>query len=481
MTPNYLRSAMWESVATTPDKDHVTAAVNDFKKSHAPAKLLLTACYDGVDLPGDTCRIMIIDDLPSATGPLERFMWEYLRMSKTLRTTIASRIVQSFGRISRRMSDYGIVFLTGESLVKWLSTPQNQMALPQFLQKQLLLGYQISENINPAEIGNTIDRCLDRDESWISAYENFMDTAVPLAGTRNTSIETELAISEAKFASAMWRRDFVSAAAILTGTLESAQQLSASTQAWHLFWIAAATEIAGDTVTANQLYRRAHGTQINLPAPEPNYEHGTAGIVSSQAKQAALQFVITNTGIVECPARMDQSLASLISGGTPGQIEEAIRNLGILLGLCSTRPDNEEGTGPDNLWIYGDTALCFDAKTDKLPTSLYRKSDEIGQMADHKQWVLDNTDVNDIIPIFVGPEVPASNESNPPADLLVITQEKLGELAGRLCACHRDIAASSIPLNLAPRISDEFATRRLKFSELLESLSPVRLIDIRHA
>ena len=246
MTPNYLRSAMWESVATTPDKDHVTAAVNEFKRSHAPAKLLLTARYDGVDLPGDTCRIMIIDDLPSATGPLERFMWEYLRMSKTLRTTIASRIVQSFGRISRGMSDYGIVFLTGESLVKWLSTPQNQMALPQFLQKQLLLGYQISENINPAEIGNTIDRCLDRDESWISAYENFMDTAVPLAGTRNTSIETELAISEAKFASAMWRRDFVSAAAILTGTLESAQQLSASTQAWHLFWIAAATEIAGD-------------------------------------------------------------------------------------------------------------------------------------------------------------------------------------------------------------------------------------------
>lgn len=479
MTPNYSRSEKWNSVAKPPEKQLVTEAVNNFKKAEGPDKLLLTARYDGVDLPGDTCRLMVIDDLPCATGSLERFMWEYLRMAKTLRTTIASRIVQSFGRISRGMSDYGIVFLTGKALSDWLSTPQNQMALPPFLQKQLQLGHQISETLPLSEIEQTIDRCLARDEDWILAYENFIDEAVPRAETRDTTIETDLAISETKFASALWRRDFTGAAEILTGTLDRAQQLSSSTHAWHLFWIAATTEMAGDTETANRIYHRAHGSQTNLPAPNLVFGEATVSTISEQAKSAAIQFVDSNPGIISCPHRMSQNLDPLISEtGTSAQNEEAIRHLGILLGLASTRPDNEEDTGPDNLWVFQDTAFCIDAKTDKLTTSLYRKNDEIGQMADHKQWVADNTDASIIIPIFVGPEMPASSKSNPPDDLLIITRAKIGNFARSLCASYRDIAETSIPLNLAPKISEMFEERGLKFSEILKTVGATRIIDV---
>ena len=477
MTPTYSRSAKWESIATPPNKDAVTAAVNNFKSASAPAKLLLTARYDGVDLPGDTCRVMVIDSLPSATGVLERFMWEYLRMSKTLRTTIASRVVQSFGRISRGMSDYGVVFLTGESLVEWLSNPQNQMALPLFLQKQLQLGRELSKSLHPSEISETIDRCLGRDEAWINAYENFIDGAQPIAEVRNTSIETDLAISEAKFAAAMWRRDYEGAATALSSTLECAAELSSSTRAWHQFWIAVATDKAGDPETANQLYRRAHGSQMSLPAPAKAYEDRDGMAICEQAKQAALQFVESASGVVECPSKMDAQLEPLRSGGSFNQIEEAIRNLGVILGLSSTRPDKEEGTGPDNLWILGETAFCIDAKTDKETTSVYQKK-EIGQMADHRQWVLDKTSATTVIPIFAGPKVAASESANPPPDLLVITREKLGELADRVCATCRDVASASIPLNLASNLSGEFGKRGLLFNEILVEFGAVRLVDV---
>lgn len=477
MTPTYLRSTKWESIAIPPNTDAVTAAVNNFKSAVAPSKLLLTARYDGVDLPGDTCRIMVVDSLPSATGVLERFMWEYLRMSKTLRTTIASRIVQSFGRISRGMSDYGVVFLTGDSLVEWLSNPQNQMAMPPFLQKQLQLCSELSKNISPSEISETIDRCLARDESWITAYENFMDGAQPIAEVRDTMIETELAISEAKFASAMWRRDYEAAATALSNTLDRAAELSSSTKAWHQFWIAAATDKAGDPEFATQLYRRAHGSQTNLPAPSKAYDAGDGITISEQAKQAALQFVESTSGVVECPPRMDAQLEPLRSGGTSNQIEEAIRVLGVILGISSTRPDNEEGTGPDNLWVFDQTAFCIDAKTDKEATSVYQKK-EIGQMADHQQWVRANTSATEIIPVFAGPHVPASASSNPSSDLLVITREKLGELADRVCAACRDVASASIPLNLSSNLSSEFERRRLLFHQILDEFGAVKLVEI---
>jgi hypothetical protein len=480
MTPTYSRSAKWASIATPPSFDAVTAAVNAFKAAAPPAKLLLTARYDGVDLPGDTCRIMVIDGLPSATGVLERFMWEYLRMSKTLRTTIASRVVQSFGRISRGMSDYGVVFITGDSLIEWLFNPQNQMAMPPFLQKQLQLCNELSKNLRPAEISETIDRCLGRDNSWITAYERFIDGAQPLSEQRETAIETELAICEAKYASAMWRRDYEGAAAILSGTLERAGELSSSTRAWHQFWIAAATEKAGDSATAVNLYRRAHGAQANLPAPERTYSAGDGVAISEQAKHAALQFVESPTGMIECPPRMDSQLEPLRSGGSTNQIEEAIRNLGVMLGLRSTRPDNEEGTGPDNLWVHGSVAFCIDAKTDKESTSVYQKK-EIGQMADHVQWVLRKADVTKVIPIFAGPAVAASVSANPPDELFVITREKLGELVDRMCATYRDVASSSIPLNLASNLTLELARRGLEFDEILQNFGAVKLVDIERS
>jgi hypothetical protein len=37
---------------------------------------------DGIDLPHDTCRIMIMEGLPSGTSLIERYQWEYLRMNK---------------------------------------------------------------------------------------------------------------------------------------------------------------------------------------------------------------------------------------------------------------------------------------------------------------------------------------------------------------------------------------------------------------
>lgn len=100
LVPTYDRAEMWSGVAAPPPKNEVTELVRKFKADTATPKLLLAARYGGVDLPGDTCRVMVVDDLPMGVGPLERFLWEYLSLSNTLRSAIASRIVQSFGRIS---------------------------------------------------------------------------------------------------------------------------------------------------------------------------------------------------------------------------------------------------------------------------------------------------------------------------------------------------------------------------------------------
>src|SRR5262249_1584136 len=108
LVPTRRRARQWDDIATKWDEG-VAEQAEDFKAAKPPSCLVLTGRYDGVDLPGDTCRVMVVDDLPAGVNPLERYLWEGLGLGKLLRSTIASRIVQSLGRISRGMSDHGVV------------------------------------------------------------------------------------------------------------------------------------------------------------------------------------------------------------------------------------------------------------------------------------------------------------------------------------------------------------------------------------
>jgi len=143
-TPTYRRAREWQSVASA-SRENVAGQVSAFRSAIGPAKLLLVGRYDGVDLPGDTCRVMVIDDLPSGQGYLERFLLDRLRLDRGYRSLLTSRFVQNLGRISRGRRDHGVYILTGERLINWLVEPRTQSGLPPFLRWQIRLGRQLSE------------------------------------------------------------------------------------------------------------------------------------------------------------------------------------------------------------------------------------------------------------------------------------------------------------------------------------------------
>lgn len=157
LVPTRRRAQVWEDVSTISGGD-VTQQIEDFKRAPAPACLVLTARYDGVDLPGDTCRVLVIDDLPTGLNPLERYLWERLNLRKLLRSSTASRVVQSFGRISRGMSDHGVVVLTGSKLIEWILQPRNLAILPEFLQRQLLIGMDLSQKEPLEDLADAANR-----------------------------------------------------------------------------------------------------------------------------------------------------------------------------------------------------------------------------------------------------------------------------------------------------------------------------------
>lgn len=479
LVPTYARATKWQGLADPPPREKVSESVREFKADPGIPKLLLAARYDGVDLPGDTCRVMVIDDLPMGVGPLERFLWEYLNLSNTLRTAIASRIVQSFGRISRGMSDHGVVILTGERLVDWVLVPRNRAVLPAFLQKQIVLGYEVSAHADAIkDLAAAVEQCLSRDDGWIAAYNEFMKNAEPESSEVDTELLTRLAGSEAEYALLMWRRDYHAAAKALSTTLEDAFSLSASTGAWHCLWLGRALELLGDGGSAQEMYSRAHSNQLNIPAYPRESDQNVGEAVPGQIVEVDRQLKIMADGTVVLPRKLDADLAHLDGSGTVAQTEESLRALGHYLGLQASRPDNEFGTGPDVLWAAeGLPVLCMELKTDKDSSSRYQKKD-VGQLNDHVQWVKDKVGAVQIIPAFVGPIVGVTDNANPPKEHQVFALKQFQILAERLKAALKDAAADSLPLTLRSTLLKVFKERGLIWPDCLGSLECHNLRDL---
>jgi len=479
IVPNYSRSKKWGDIAFIPHKDKVSESVRNFKTDNGKPKLLLAARYDGVDLPGDTCRVMVIDDLPMGVGPLERFMWEQLSLSNTLRTAIASRVIQSFGRISRGMSDHGVVCITGDKLVDWLMTPRNAAVLPAFLQKQLQLGFVFSEQAGSVEeLRSATQQCLSRDESWINAYDDFMSNAEPEEAEDDTNLLKKIAESEANYISFLWARDYSSAAKCLRETLEDAFILSSSTGAWHALWLGKALELLGDANSARELYSRAHAAQLKIPAYPVESDSRDAIDIPEQISEVDRQFNINADGKISLPKNLHKELAFLDGSGSFKQTEEALRALGQYLGLNSTRPEKEFGTGPDVLWwLPGLPALCIEVKTDKELSSRYQKK-ELGQLSDHVQWVRNNTDAETIIPIFIGPIVSSTDTGNPPEDFMVADLHEFKNLADCLVAAMSDAATQALPITLRSILLTLFQERNILWPGCLGQMNIHKLIEL---
>ena len=480
LVPSYARSELWKDVVSPPPSDKVTEHLDAFREADPPEKLLLTARYDGIDLPGDTCRVMVIDDLPAGSGPLERFQRDSLNMDNSTRSTIASRIVQSFGRISRGMTDHGVVLLTGEGLVNWIRIPRNRSLLPQFLQNQLGLGEEVSELAGTGErLSAAIKGCLERQPGWIAKYTDYMRNSPSPGNGTDSKLACDVALAEASFGELLWSREFNKAASVLAKIQEQAVQFSQFTGAWLTMWWGYAVEMAGDTEAAYDFYRRAYALNSNILRLARQQETSMERVQQQVVNVAGQLQVSASQGMtLKVPQRLQQELFHLSGSGSVPQIEEALRCLGQYLGLESTRPDKEYGTGPDVLWMSNDGfAVVMEVKTDKQESSRYTKGD-LGQLRDHVQWVSDRYEATEVAEVFVGPLLAASDQANPSLEMVVIELKQFDGIGKKLVSTIQDVAENALPLKLVEELNDKMTARGLLWPSVYKSLERSLLLEL---
>jgi hypothetical protein len=123
------------------------AAIRAFADAKGAEKLALAARYDGIDLPGDACRVLILAGMPLGESLMDRFLDQTLRIERLRTAHRATRIVQAIGRIFRGNTDHGAVLVTSEDLERWLVDPHNLQYMPSLLQQQIKLGIELKRMV----------------------------------------------------------------------------------------------------------------------------------------------------------------------------------------------------------------------------------------------------------------------------------------------------------------------------------------------
>jgi tetratricopeptide (TPR) repeat protein len=276
----------------------------------------------------------------------------------------------------------------------------------------------------------------------------------------------------------LWERDYEKAASKLEKTLDDVFAISQKSGAWHALWLGYCYELLGSLDRAQHYYTRARGASLNIPPCDRNDLLVTNDEVSPQIKEVVRYLSDALTTKKDILNRFDYETLHLDGTGTSAQHEEAIRSLGQYLGLNSTRPEKEYGTGPDVLWdCEGGPALCMEVKTKKTKSETYTKAKDIGQMHDHLMWCKNNK-IMQPIPCFVGPSIPASPEANPPENTIVINLEELNKLSKRLRSALADILAVSTYPELVSITKKIFTERNLLWPDLLQGMKTEKLVDI---
>src|SRR5262245_45074158 len=139
-------------------------------------------------------------------------------------------------------------------------------------------------------------------------------------------------------------------------------------------------EAEGDVESANLAYQRAkQRLGLNVMLPMSAIPKRAAVEETSSPFVVAVDRIVglTSQDLYNREIRQLKSRLRDLDGGTPRQMEAAVRALGEMLGFEATRPDNDDGTGPDVLWTDNVTEQCLglELKTDKEDPANYTKKE----------------------------------------------------------------------------------------------------------
>lgn len=385
IVPSSFRAKEWAAYSKQiHEKKTIEGAVKKLTSGTHLGVVVLVARYDGLDLPGDACRILVIDGLPERYSPVERVEAAAIGDTDAMTAQQTQRIEQGMGRGVRATDDYCAVLLLDPRLVGRLYTAADRAQLSPGTRAQYELSMEISKMGRGEPMSffeEAVDSFLKRDPKWVNESRARVDgLTYASASTIDPLLEAE------RDAYKEVRAGRFREAAVRLST-EAAKVTEPRYRAWLKQRAAAYLDLA-DPAAAREAQVRArldsnYILKVASSAPTKKLTE-----FASQVKAAVKHASVAYPSSRDFEVAIDSLLLDLVPSTAKGshkRFETAMNTLGLVLGFNASRPDAETGIGPDNLWaVGGGRFFVIECKSEAVSAQISR--DDLEQLTHSVDW-----------------------------------------------------------------------------------------------
>ncbi|MBT2534320.1 hypothetical protein J7E83_19745 [Arthrobacter sp. ISL-48] len=436
LVPSHARAEEWADVATATvsTMDEIGQQVQRLKSGHVGIVVIVNR-YDGIDLPGDACRVLIIDGIPQVYTGIERREAAALRKSRAMTSRQVQRVEQGMGRGVRSRDDRCAVVILGAGLTRLLASADAASQLSPATRAQLAMSRTVSTGMNGAgadDVVSVIEQVVSGDQKFREASRGALKGVVYGPATIDPAArhlrDAYNAAVRGDARAAVTHAEAAVAAAHAIGDARYAGWLSET--------LAGYTDAVDSAkAQADLADGRIHNMGILRPITGAAYQPIKAATAQSDASRDYLRDNYANGAELILGA---QAILDDLTWNTTRttEAEMALADLAPHLGISSQRPEDEHGVGPDALWALGNhTYAVIEAKTGAQGDTIFKK--DINQLAGSVNWCRSQYGADAvIIPVMVHRKTLVERTGTAPAGTKIVDAEGLKALKAALTSFH---------------------------------------------
>ena len=442
VVPSFERASFWQDptstvpIQTLSSRDkNIESGIQSLKQGEFVGITILVNKYDGIDLPDDACRFLVIDGLPPMRSEYDVAIHNIPPNDKRRCRELIPNIEPGVGRGVRSNNDYCIVVLMGNKLANVLV---NQKGGDTFFSKATLEQYNISKqlwdqllsaNSTPAieDIFELADYVLKRDPEWISTSKSIL-SSVKYSQHANVD-RTAIAVREA-FDSACIGQ-YNKAFSILENEKNQNETLDGKSKGLLMQQMAEYKNFT-NPVQAQEILSAGLKFNSAITRPISGIQYNRLNATSSTQAENIAKF-INNSNFENSNSYLiyiDSVLEDLMfKENTANNFENAIHNIASILGIQSSQPEKENNSGgPDNLWAIGNLEyVVIECKNGVKPDTTRISKSDCSQLLSSIQWFENLYTGNDYIchPIIIHRATRFDEHASPDPRTRIVTEELL--------------------------------------------------------
>lgn len=422
LVPSFVGARYWEEHGgTVLSSNNISNGINQIKKEKNGLYVIVNK-YDGIDLPDDACRILVIDGLPNTSNMNDKYEQEVVRRSERIQREQIQRIEQGMGRGVRSNSDYCLVFLLGNQLTNMLYTEDGFRYFSNATKEQFKLSERMCEQIEGQSMDGIMqisNYLLKRNSQWIEVCKN----ATSGVEYENTVNVNEMAIAMRGAFNYATVGDYRKAVDLLNDLVNKTDD---KRQRGYYKQILAEYTNFFEQNEAQQILKSAKNDNMEVLTPIEGIQF--VKISESIPEQARLIINYINENKLDqnkLILQLDAILSDLkFESGTAKKFENAIKNVFQLIGYIARQPEREYGKGPDDFVILGSGGyLVIECKNETITDTINKH--DCNQLNGSYNWCINHYQDEQIrcVPIMIHNSYVFDHACSPHSEIRIMTPD----------------------------------------------------------